>query len=85
MLYACRILCVCQADEDLYPEAYRKGDYIKGSNDQVPEPFRVARILKISTAASIKGRASPEDVKLTVQKFYRQVTLLYPMLVIAIF
>jgi len=62
---------MCQVDEDLYPEAYRKSDYIKGSNNQVPEPFRIARILKISRAASIKGTPSPEDVKLTVQKFYR--------------
>lgn len=61
----------CQVDETLYPEAYRKGDYVKGSNDCVPEPFRVAQILKITTSASIKGTPSLEDVKLTVQKFYR--------------
>jgi len=72
---------VYQSDETLYPEAYRKGDYIKGSNDQVPEPFRVARILKITTAANVKGAPSPEDVKLTVQKFYRWVNLLLAVLV----
>jgi len=49
----------------------------------VPEPFRVARILKITTAANIKGTPSPEDVKLTVQKFYRCVNLLVAMLLIA--
>ena len=39
----------------------------------MPEPFRVARIVKISAAAGIKGAPSPDDVKLTVQKFYRSV------------
>ena len=58
-------------DEDLYPEVYRKGDYIKGSNDKVPEPFRIARILKISCSVASKGTPSAEDVRLTVQKFYR--------------
>jgi len=65
------LLLAVQADEDLYPEAYRKGDYVKGSNEHVPEPFRIARILKISTTASTKGTLSPQDIKLTVQKFYR--------------
>ena len=58
-------------DEDLYPEAYRKSHYVKGSNDRVPEPFRVARILRINMSASVKGKPSTQDVKLTVQKFYR--------------
>jgi len=65
------LYCVRKSDEELYPEAYRKGNYVKGSNDHVPEPFRVARILKIGVSMSIKGTPSPHDVKLTVQKFYR--------------
>ena len=61
-----------QIDEELYPEVYRKSDYVKGSNDKVPEPFRIARIVKISCSATSKGAPpSAEDVRLTVQKFYR--------------
>jgi len=65
------LCCVQKCDEDLYPEAYRKGNYVRGSKDHVPEPFRVARILKIGMSTSIKGTPSSENVKLTVQKFYR--------------
>jgi DNA (cytosine-5)-methyltransferase 1 len=58
-------------DEDLFPEAYRKSEYIKGSNDEVPEPFRIARISKISVRCGFSRSLAPEDVRLTVLKFYR--------------
>ena len=35
-------------DEDVYPEYYRKSDYIKGNNDKTPDPFQLAVIKKIS-------------------------------------
>ena len=35
-------------DEALYPEHYRKySDYIKGSNLDAPEPYRIGRIKEI--------------------------------------
>ncbi|XP_067952062.1 DNA (cytosine-5)-methyltransferase PliMCI-like [Watersipora subatra] len=54
-------------DDDMkYPEVYRRSNnYVKGSNDECPDPFRVARILEIYT------KESPEDVHLRVAKFYR--------------
>lgn len=58
-------------NEDLYPEAYRKGDYIKGSNEEVPEPFRVAKILRIFVSKASGKKPDCEDVYFTVQKFYR--------------
>lgn len=58
-------------DEELFPEAYRKSEYVKGSNDEVPEPFRIARIIRISTRNGFSKLVSPEDVRLTVLKFYR--------------
>lgn len=61
-----------EVDEDLYPEAYRKkGDYIKGSNEKVPEPFRVAKILNIFVNKDVGNKPCSEDVFFTVQKFYR--------------
>ena len=54
-------------DEDVYPEYYRKGGYIKGSNEEVAEPFRIARILSIFTRKLGKLNA----IKLKVSKFYR--------------
>uniref|UniRef100_A0A667WAZ9 DNA (cytosine-5)-methyltransferase n=1 Tax=Myripristis murdjan TaxID=586833 RepID=A0A667WAZ9_9TELE len=54
-------------DEDLYPEYYRKSsDYIKGSNLDAPEPFRVGRIKEIFCQ-----RRDMTDVKLRIYKFYR--------------
>ena len=60
-----------QVDEELYPEAYRKSEYVKGSNDEVPEPFKIARIVKVTTRVGFSKAISPEDVRLTVKKFYR--------------
>ncbi|KAK7085821.1 DNA (cytosine-5)-methyltransferase 1, partial [Halocaridina rubra] len=34
-------------NEDIYPEYYRKTESIKGSNEKTPDPFKIARILKI--------------------------------------
>ncbi|CAN7984788.1 unnamed protein product [Ixodes hexagonus] len=60
-------------DEDIYTEQYRKrSEYVKGSNVNIPEPFRIGKII------SIQGRSgggdvsdSPERFKLRVKKFYR--------------
>ena len=54
-------------DEDEYPELYRKGGHIKGSNEEVAEPFRIARILAIYSRR--EGKHS--SIKLRVSKFYR--------------
>lgn len=32
------------ADESTYPELYRKSEYIKGSNDDVPKPFQIGKL-----------------------------------------
>lgn len=61
-----------QVDEDLYSEAYRKTEYIKGNNDKVPSPFRIARILQIFTKKSMSSKISDmTDIRLKVAKFYR--------------
>ena len=31
-------------DEDLYPELYRKSEYVKGSNYDVPKPFQIGEL-----------------------------------------
>ena len=58
-------------DEELYPEAYRKSDYIKGSNDEVPEPFRIVHIEQIFIKESGSSFPSLDKIKLKVKKFYR--------------
>ncbi|MEQ2179091.1 hypothetical protein GOODEAATRI_021063, partial [Goodea atripinnis] len=59
-------------DEDLYPEYYRKSsDYIKGSNLDAPEPFRVGRIKEIFCHRRSNGKADNSEVKLRLYKFYR--------------
>ena len=54
----------------MYPERYRKGDYVKGSNEDVPEPYQIGRILEI-TVRKADSRPSPDHVRLKVNKFYR--------------
>ncbi|XP_043229878.1 DNA (cytosine-5)-methyltransferase 1-like isoform X1 [Amphibalanus amphitrite] len=54
-----------QVDEEMYPEYYRKQtSYVKGSNEETPEPFRIGRITEIFT-----DRAG--EVFIRVTKFYR--------------
>ena len=50
-------------DEELYPEYYRKSEYIKGNNYNTPDPFIVARILQF------KGEGT--DLKVKVGLFYQ--------------
>ena len=50
-------------DEDLYPEYYRKRSYVKGNNNETPDPFQVVTIKKI-----IKDG---EEFKLKVSVYYR--------------
>lgn len=57
-------------DCDEYPELYRKTKHIKGSNENVPEPFRVVRIISIFSRN--KSNAEKKNaVELEVAKFYR--------------
>ncbi|NXP70768.1 DNMT1 methyltransferase, partial [Ramphastos sulfuratus] len=59
-------------DEELHPEHYRKySEYIKGSNLDAPEPFRVGRIRDIFCCLRPNGRPNEADIKLRVSKFYR--------------
>uniref|UniRef100_A0A8B9R729 DNA (cytosine-5)-methyltransferase n=1 Tax=Astyanax mexicanus TaxID=7994 RepID=A0A8B9R729_ASTMX len=59
-------------DEDLYPEYYRKSsDYIKGSNLDAPEPFRVGRIKEIFCNKRSNGKSDTSEIKLRIYKFYR--------------
>ncbi|KAJ8798184.1 hypothetical protein J1605_016817 [Eschrichtius robustus] len=59
-------------DEALYPEHYRKySDYIKGSNLDAPEPYRIGRIKEIFCVKKSNGRPNETDIKIRVNKFYR--------------
>lgn len=59
-------------DEDLYPEHYRKySDYIKGSNLDAPEPYRIGRIKEIFCGKKSNGRPNEADIKIRLNKFYR--------------
>lgn len=59
-------------DEDLYPEYYRKSsDYIKGSNLDAPEPFRIGRIKEIYCTKRSNGKSDESEVKLRIYKLYR--------------
>ncbi|XP_049981417.1 DNA (cytosine-5)-methyltransferase 1 isoform X4 [Alexandromys fortis] len=58
-------------DESLYPEHYRKySDYIKGSNLDAPEPYRIGRIKAIHCGKK-NGKANEADIKIRLNKFYR--------------
>jgi len=50
-------------DENMYPEYYRKRDYVKGNNNETPDPFQVCTVKKI-----LKEQG---EVKLCVQMYYR--------------
>lgn len=64
-------------DEALYPEHYRKySDYIKGSNLDAPEPYRIGRIKEIFCSKKSNGRPNETDIKIRVNKFYRSVRAL---------
>lgn len=59
-------------DEELYPEYYRKSsDYIKGSNLDAPDPFRIGRIKEIYCTRRSNGKPDMAEVKLRLYKFYR--------------
>ncbi|KAH7957108.1 hypothetical protein HPB52_015343 [Rhipicephalus sanguineus] len=60
-------------DEDMYPEYYRKrSEYIKGSNADVPEPFKIGKIVSIyKKSGSGNGKNEPEMFRMRVKKFYR--------------
>uniref|UniRef100_A0A8C3UIA6 DNA (cytosine-5)-methyltransferase n=1 Tax=Catharus ustulatus TaxID=91951 RepID=A0A8C3UIA6_CATUS len=59
-------------DEELHPEHYRKySEYIKGSNLDAPEPFRVGRIKSIFCSLRGNGKPNESDIKLVLYKFYR--------------
>ena len=55
----------------MYPELYRKGNYVKGSNEVCPDPYQVGRIKEISVKKEFKADPEPNDVKLKIHKFYR--------------
>ena len=50
---------------------YRKTSYIKGSNIEVPEPFRIAKSEEIYVKKGAGSKPEPEDVKFWVTKFFR--------------
>ncbi|XP_065647414.1 DNA (cytosine-5)-methyltransferase PliMCI isoform X3 [Hydra vulgaris] len=57
-------------DEDEYPELYRKSnDYIKGSNINIAEPFRIGKIISIIKKTDNYG--GMKSIMLKVRKFYR--------------
>ncbi|NXD60431.1 DNMT1 methyltransferase, partial [Corvus moneduloides] len=59
-------------DEELHPEHYRKySEYIKGSNLDAPDPYRVGRIKSIFCSLRSNGKPNEADIKLNIYKFYR--------------
>ena len=59
-------------DEEEYPEYYRKSsDYIKGSNQDAPQAFRVGRIKEIFCTRRSNNKSNSSEVKLRLYKFYR--------------
>uniref|UniRef100_A0A8B9TKR7 DNA (cytosine-5)-methyltransferase n=1 Tax=Anas platyrhynchos TaxID=8839 RepID=A0A8B9TKR7_ANAPL len=59
-------------DEELHPEHYRKySEYIKGSNLDAPDPYRVGRIKEIFCNIRSNGKPNEADIKLRIFKFYR--------------
>uniref|UniRef100_A0A6J0V8B4 DNA (cytosine-5)-methyltransferase n=1 Tax=Pogona vitticeps TaxID=103695 RepID=A0A6J0V8B4_9SAUR len=59
-------------NEELYPEHYRKSsDYIKGSNQDAPEPYRIGRIKEIYCNIRSNGKPNEAEIKLRVYKLYR--------------
>ncbi|XP_023572897.1 DNA (cytosine-5)-methyltransferase 1 isoform X2 [Octodon degus] len=59
-------------DEELYPEHYRKySDYIKGSNLDAPEPYRIGRIKEIFCPKKTNGKPNEAEIKIKLNKFYR--------------
>ncbi|KFO57517.1 DNA (cytosine-5)-methyltransferase 1, partial [Corvus brachyrhynchos] len=59
-------------DEELHPEHYRKySEYIKGSNLDAPDPYRVGRIKSIFCSLRSNGKPNEADIKLNICKFYR--------------
>lgn len=57
-------------DEETYPELYRKTkDYIKGSNVDIADPYRIGCILNIMQKKGSYGDNT--DIVLHVRKFYR--------------
>ena len=47
--------CTCQTDvdEERYPEAYRKSEYVKGSNLDVPKPFQIGTSPSLPSSLSL--------------------------------
>lgn len=65
-------------DEDLYSEYYRKYfDYIKGSNLDVFESYRIGRIKEIFCIKKSNGRFNEIDIKIRFNKFYRLVRVCF--------
>jgi DNA (cytosine-5)-methyltransferase 1 len=61
-------------DDELYPEAYRKSDYVKGSNHEIPDPFRIGKIQEIYIKSGMSAsNVDAEEVMLKVRKFYRYI------------
>ncbi|XP_048343420.1 DNA (cytosine-5)-methyltransferase 1 [Sphaerodactylus townsendi] len=59
-------------DEELHPEHYRKySEYIKGSNQDAPGPYRIGRIKAIFCNMRSNGRPNEAEIKLRVYKLYR--------------
>uniref|UniRef100_A0A8D2KV02 DNA (cytosine-5)-methyltransferase n=1 Tax=Varanus komodoensis TaxID=61221 RepID=A0A8D2KV02_VARKO len=59
-------------NEELYPEHYRKySEYIKGSNQDAPEPYRIGRIKAIFCNIRSNGKPNEAEIKLRVYKLYR--------------
>lgn len=78
------------SDEAKYPELYRKSEYIKGSNSDVPKPFQIGitdmLLLErcnncfcvgqiIKIVSKHTGKHSKDEVGLTLEMFYRYVNI----------
>lgn len=61
-----------QVDEEMYPEIYRKSEYVKGSNETCPEPYRIGRIEQIYVRKNPNTLLiNVTELRVRVRKFYR--------------
>uniref|UniRef100_A0A803VZK7 DNA (cytosine-5)-methyltransferase 1 n=1 Tax=Ficedula albicollis TaxID=59894 RepID=A0A803VZK7_FICAL len=65
-------------DEELHPEHYRKySEYIKGSNLDAPEPFRVGRIKSICFGVRGNGKPNESDLDIRLENTHKSTKASY--------
>lgn len=72
------LVLICQVDEEKYPEYYRKPlEYVKGSNYDVPESFKIGKLTPKTTVFAGADKWQGECAK---EKFSRVMIFLPALL-----